>query len=427
MNETGIQRTPNRVPIFFAAMLTVGMGGYLFTWSYFRDGLRDLFPTWTESQLSLPFSVHNIVVIFMVFGASLLVRKMSNRKVVIIGIFALLISLGLFPLLPTDNPDKALVMMVLLFGVLATVSVGIGAIVAFDTYQPWFPERIGLTSGVWTLWGGASPFVLGAITAIYSKHFGILNAIALLGATLAAVLFLTVFFAKKPGPDVKLPVPEEKPGSGSFADCTPGEMLRTSGFWHVFLFNFFVRAAGLIVIDLGGTIASDLGFATLAGLLFAPANGISSVIGGYLMDKIKLSRVFLIYDIILLCGAGMLLFGNSAGAAPLIIVGLVMVGFAYGGTNVGSVAAVRIMFGDTWYAQNLSFVVASAAPASLSVLFCGRAIHAAGGSYTPAYLIIFGIAAVLMIDCVIMLTTKSFQHVSDVKNRPAKHAGTDES
>jgi OFA family oxalate/formate antiporter-like MFS transporter len=415
MSESSAKRV-NRVPVFFAAMFTVGMGGYLFTWSYFRDGLRGLYPEWTESQLSLPFSVHNITVIFMLFVAGFLLRKLSNRTVVLAGIVALFVGLGLFAFLPEDNPQTALVLIVVCFGIIAALSVGIGAVVSFDTYQPWFPERVGLTSGIWTMWGGGSPIVLGALCGVYTQHFGVLKGIALLGVTLTAILLLTLFFAKKPGEDVRLPQPKSHPNA-HFSDLRPGEMLRTSGFWHLFLFNLFARAAGLIVTDLGGTIAADLGVATLAGLLFAPANGISSVIGGYLMDRIRLSRVILLYVLVLFAGGLVLVLGNAAASAPLILTGMVLVGLSYGGTNVGSVAAVRIMFGDTHYAQNLSFIVASAGPASLSVFFTGWLIQRAGGSYTPAFVLILVLSIAAVIDCIIMIKTRSFERVAAAKTQ----------
>jgi OFA family oxalate/formate antiporter-like MFS transporter len=410
----------NRVPIFFAALITVGMGGYLFTWSYFRNSLGQLFPDWSQSQLSLPFGVHNVTVVVIILVTGQLLRKFSGRTVIAFGATALLIGFGLFPFLPVERPAFAAVLATVFFGLIAACSVGIGVVAGFDVYQPWFPDRVGLISGLWTLWGGASPILLGALCGAFISVFGVRTAIGLIGVLLAAIVFLSLVYAKKPGPDTVLPAPKHRRDDAAFVDCTTKEMLRTSAFWHLFLFNLMIRCAGLVISDLGGTMASDMGAATLAGLLFAPANGVSSVIGGYLADRIKLSKVIFSYTVVQTAGGVALLFGNATSNVALVLLGVTLVGFAYGGSTVGSTTAVRFMFGSSCYAQNIGLILASSAPASLAVLAAGRFLARDGGDYTSVFWMILIFSVVALADAIVVLATRSFAHIADVKRRSAK-------
>ena len=404
----------NRVPIFIAALLSVGMGGYLFTWSYFRDSLGELFPTWSATQLSLPFSLHNITVVTMILLTAPLLKRFSNRKVLAFGATSLLIGFGVFPLLPEDNPKMALIMLCLAFSLIAACSAGIGAVASFDTYQPWFPERIGLTSGVWMLWGGGAPMLIGALCGVLTAAFGVLRAVQIIGIILAVFLYISLIYAKKPGPDIKLPEPKKKPNAVFFADLTTKQMLMTSAFYHIFIFNLCTRCAGFIISDLGGTLAIDFGAPTITGLLFAPANGISAVIGGILADKIKFGHVIFLYAVLLLTGGISLYFGGLTDSSFLILFGITCVGFGLGGSSVGSVTAVRIMFGATHYAQNVSLVVFSSGFATLAVLLSGKLLSLSGGSYTPVFILVIAFGAIAVIDGIIMLRTKSFAHIADV-------------
>jgi OFA family oxalate/formate antiporter-like MFS transporter len=303
---------------------------------------------------------------------------------------------------------------------IAACSVGIGVVAGYDVYQPWFPERVGLISGLWALWGGASPILLGALCGALIGVFGVLSSIGIIGALLAAAVFLSLVYAKKPGPDTVLPAPKRRAGDAVSVDCTTKEMLMTSAFWHLFLFNLMSRCAGLVISDLGGTLASDMGAATLAGLLFAPANGLSSVLGGYLADKIKLSKVIFFYTAVQTAGGLALLFGNAAGSVALVLAGVFLVGFAYGGSTVGSTTAVRLMFGSSCYAQNIGLRLASSAPASLAVLAAGSFLTRDGGAYASVFWMILIFSLIAFADAIVILSTKSFARIADVKRRSAK-------
>jgi|GEM_PF-1859857 len=398
----------NRIPIFFAALFTSGMGGYLISWSYFRDSLGQLFPTWTQTQLSLPFSLHNITVFVMMLTTGLLLKKLSNRVVLGIGGLAILIGFGLFPYLPLDNPLAALVMAVICFSFIAALSVGIGVIASFDTFLPWFPDRLGLISGILTFFCGVAPILLGALCGVFIDQFGVLRAIQLIGIILAVIIFLSLIWAQKPSPDIELPpAPREKVSAG--VDYSPKEMLITGSFWCLLIFNIAIRSAGIVISDLGGTIAITLGVATLSGLLFAPANGLACILGGYLLDRLSVPKVMTFFGVFLLLGGILLFFGNQAGSKAMVITGISCVGFTYGGVTVTSVTGTRMLFGMKHYALNLGLVSISIGPATVACIFAGKLTALAGGAYNLVFAMILILGIVAALSSLIMFRTERFR------------------
>jgi OFA family oxalate/formate antiporter-like MFS transporter len=396
----------NRVPRFIAAVVTVGMGGYLITWSYFRDALGRLFTDWSQSQLSLPFSLHNVTVCLMMLFTGPLLLKLSSRVVLGFGGIAVMIGFGFFAFLPQDDPSAALVMATVGFGIIAAMSVGIGVIASFDTFLPWFPDHPGAVSGVLTFWCGVAPMLLGALCGVFIDLFGVLTAISLIGVVIGVAVLIATVWSKKPGSDVKLPPPPPKVEEALSKDYSPTQVLRTGTFWCVFIFNVTIRSAGLVVSDLGGSIAIALGVATIAGLMFAPANGLACILGGLLMDRFTVERVMTLMAAAAAGGGILLCLGNSAHNSFLVIAGIALVGFGYGGVTVTGVSGARILFGMKHYAQNLGLISVSIGPAAIAVILAGRLNTGGSEGYGGAFTLVTIFSFIALAACIAMFATE---------------------
>jgi MFS family permease len=382
------------------------MGGYLITWSYFRDALGQMFPEWSQSQLSMPFSIHNITVCLMMLFTGPALLKLSNRFVLGFGGCAVLIGFGLFIFLPKDNPSAALVMAIIAFGVIAALSVGIGVIASFDTFLPWFPDHPGAVSGVLTFWCGVAPIALGALCGLFLGHFDVLWSIALLGVVISLFVFASLKWCKKPGAEVELPPPPQRVEAELSEDYSPTRMLKTGTFWCIFIFNVAVRCAGLVISDLGGSIAVAIGIGTIIGLLFAPANGLACIVGGFLMDRFSVDRVMLLMAAAVAVGGAALLVGNNAHSTLLIIAGIALVGFGYGGVTVTGVSGTRILFGMKHYAQNLGLVSVSIGPAAIAVILAGKLNTGGAGGFGNIFFLILGFGVIAVVCCLLMHFTE---------------------
>ena len=110
-----------RIPYIAAGIICAFASGLLFTWSYWRAPLNELFPSWTTSDLSAIFSFHNTVVCVAMIVAGWLSKKLHVRVRMIIGAVLTVAGLGLYPLLPLDDPDAAYRMAFVLFSVVTPI------------------------------------------------------------------------------------------------------------------------------------------------------------------------------------------------------------------------------------------------------------------------------------------------------------------
>jgi MFS family permease len=388
----------SRWPYFLAAIINGFFLGVLFVWSYFREELGILFPTWRASDLSLIFSVHNVFIFISVFAAGFLLKKFSNRALIFAAAAALLIGFGLFPYLPLDRPNAALIMATVLFGVVSASAIGVASSAGYALYTRWAPDHPGKVIGSMSLALSIAPIILGALCSVLVPVAGALQTIRWVGVIAAALLFATLPLAKPPGPDAKLPPAPVRVENPDQKEFTPAEMLRTPVFWIMLVFNTVIRASGLMIIDFGGSIAIHFGLAALLGMLYSPANGAANVIGGVLVDKLSTARVIFICGGTLLLGAILLLAGNEADSGALVMAGLLLGGLSYGCGTVHSTASIRIIFGQKHYARNWSYIQLSILLAAFCGYMAGNLIDKQSGNYQGVFTLIL-ICSLAAIAC----------------------------
>ena len=384
----------HRWPRLIAAVINGFLLGILLTWSYFRDDLGTLFPSWSASNLSLVFSIHNVSVCIALFLTGLLLKRLSHRTMLFIAATMLLAGFGSFPFLPADHPELALVLASVFFGVIAACSIGIGVSAGYSLYTQWMPDQPGKLIGIMSLACSVAPIIAGAVCSRLIPIVGVLHAVRWVGIVVAALIYATLPLAKPPGPDFKMPSVPSRMNNTNQADCSPREMLLMPSFWLLLAFNAVIRTSGLIIIDFGGSIAIHFGAAALVGLLFSPATGVANIVGGVLVDKLSTPRVMYLCSGLILVSAILLLSGNAAGSAFLATAGLIAGGFSYGCCTVHCSASVRVLFGPKHYAQNLGYVQMSILLAAGGGYLAGRLLDSRGGNYQGVFILILVFALV---------------------------------
>lgn len=387
-------KNKSRWPYLLAAVVTGFFNGTLYTWSYIRDELGYLFPAWSAGDLSFVFSIHNAIVCASLIATGLLLKRVSNRTMLFIAGVAMAVGFGLFPFLPVDQPDLALVMIVVLFSIIAASSVGMTVVAGYALYTQWAPDHPGKLLGAMTLAHSISPIILGAICSWLIPIVGTLHAVRWVGAGSAVLLFATLPLAKPPGPDYILPPPAVPIDSLQQKEFTPREMLRVPAFWFLFAFNMVIRTSGLIIVDFGGSIAIYFGMSALAGMLYSPANGLANIVGGFLTDKFGAARVMVMCGCALLVGATLLLIGNAAGIGALAIAGILAGGLSYGCCIVLSATSMRNLFGPKSYAQNFSYVQTSILLAAFGGFLAGSLLDRQQGSFRGVFILLLCFALV---------------------------------
>ena len=201
-----MKRTVNRIPYLVAGLIVAGMGGYLLGWSYYRDAIGQIFPMWSQGELSLPFTIHNVTVCLMLLVAGQALKKLSNRTVIVIGGLSLIIGFSLIPFIPKENPTGALVMLVICYGVVAAISPAAGTAAGYDAFLAWFPERQGFVSGLLTFFCGIAPILVGFLCGLLLGVFLAVKELHALGADFRCVAVVAVLIRPLTGPQAAFDV-----------------------------------------------------------------------------------------------------------------------------------------------------------------------------------------------------------------------------
>lgn len=393
MKEKYAMRLPRVILGFLASMAS----GVLLTWSYYREPLMQLFPDWTTSQLSLIFSVHNVFVAVMMAVAGFTIKKMSTRVAYTLVAACLLVGLGGYYILPVDNPQLAYVMAFAMYGVIAPIGAGASCLLNYSIYPAWYPERPGLVSGIMIMGFNTCALLTGALASALIPSVGIQTTLLVTGLLACVFTLAAAPLGVYPGPNDKLPPKPVRRENKSARDFTTGEMLKTSGFWVLFLYHGMIFGVGLILADHAAGIALSFGIAALFGLLFSPAKGVSCIVVGWLMDKLGTIGSMLVVDGLVVVSALILMLSTGINSSILVLGGLILCGLGVGGVSSIKAAAVRFLYGSKNYEQNYGFSNLNIVFSAVLVFLASKIIEAMGGSYMGVFVVIcvIGVLAAL--------------------------------
>ena len=367
-----------RIPYILAGLVSAFATGLLFTWSYFRTPLNELFPTWTSADLSMIFSVHNMAVCTTMILCGTVVKKISPKVRMVLAAVLIVAGLGCFPLLPQNNPDAAFQMAFILYAIVAPIGAGIAAITWMGNFVLWVPERPGLMSGGMLFLYNSCPFVYGALSSMLIPAVGILTTVRMIGVISGVLLVCCLPFMRAPKAEDGLPMPKTTAVNRTDRSYTTLQMLKTPIFWAMFIFNVSMRSAGLIFADHSAGIAMSFGVAALFGMIYAPANGSASFVSGLLVDRIGSANTMRLFSLILLAASVLLFISGFSAIAIVALIGLIGAGFAFGGTSAANSTTVRLFFGPEYYTQNYSTTTFSIFFASVSCYLAGIVVDRIG-------------------------------------------------
>jgi len=257
--------------------LTLLFLGLIYAWSIFRTPIGELFPDWSISQLSLTFTISMIFFCLGGFAGGVLSKKLSIRARMLISAVMLLIGFFMVSMVKTDAPGSSLTMLYIFYGVFGGGGVGFAYNGVIGTLNKWFPDKVGLASGIMLMGFGLGGLVLGSIVNSMIGSMGILPVFRLLGIVICIVCVLAAFIIKAPGSEdtealAALAASSSKGKSsqkqtGAVKNYTAGEMLKTPQFWFFTLWAILLNSAGLLVINSAANISVAFGGAAILGMI----------------------------------------------------------------------------------------------------------------------------------------------------------------
>ena len=251
-----------------------------------------------------------------------------------------------------------IIALYLFYGVICGLGVGIGYNCVIATTNVWFPDKVGLSSGILMMGFGLGSLILGTLSVNLANSFGLGNVLVAVGIVSAIVIGLEGLVIKRPPSNIITAMAPEKATGSSYDPADEDSALKTPLFYIYWIWAIIVIAIGLATI---GNCASDAqsvgwdaGFATLLVGLVSVLNGVGRVLIGIIYDKTNVKVTMVIDGIVAFIAAACIIAAFTMGIPALYVVGAFCCGFCYGGVPVVASAFGRQRFGAKNYPLNLS-------------------------------------------------------------------------
>ena len=397
------------------ATLTLLFLGLIYAWSIFRTPFSEIFPDWTISQMSLTFTISMIFFCLGGFVGGLMSKKLSVRVRFLISAVMLFAGFFVVSMVDPAKPASSLTMLYIFYGVFGGGGVGIAYNTVIGTLNKWFPDKVGLASGIMLMGFGLGGLVLGSVVNSMIGSMGLLTVFKILGIVIAVVCAAAAFIIKAPSAEdsaalaalaeASLPASAKASADSSAgkSDYSAGEMLRTARFWFFTLWAILLNSAGLLVINSAANISVAFGGTAVLGMIVSLFNGAGRIVAGNNFDKFGRKTATIVNTAFMLAAGAFLTLGGMSGKYIFILCGLVLVGLAYGGCPTITSAYINKAFGPANFPTNFSIANFSLIPAAtIGPMISSALLESAGGSYNTNFYAIIGFSAAAAVFWVLL-------------------------
>ena len=341
-------KTFNRWLIVVGALLIQVSLGAIYIYSVFKPGLKARFPDWSNTDLALPS-----MLVLLFFGLATIFAgrvqdRIGPRYVAMSG--AVLLGLGLL----LASYSNSLFLFTLGFGIIGGLGIGTAYVCPIATCVKWFPDKRGLISGLAVAGFGGGGLVFAPVAKSLILSVGVMNTFLYLGIIFFVIVMIGAQFMINPPagycpPGWTPPAATGAKGACVGVDYTWQEMIKTSRFWLLWITYFAGCSAGFLIImntvniwqsfsilslvQQFPTIPKDtyleiLTKGTTAVMAISVMNALGRILWGKVSDSI--GRKNTLYIMFLYSGVVMLAL-NWLTSFPLFLIGVMSVGFCYGG------------------------------------------------------------------------------------------------
>lgn len=372
--------------------------GLIYAWSLFRAPFSEVFKTWTVAQMSMTFTISMIMFCLGGLIGGQLGKKFGVKMRILIAAVLLLVGFFMVSTLNPADASGSLMKLYIFYGIFGGGGVGIGYNAVITTITKWFPDKVGLASGIMLMGFGLGGLALGSVVTKFIAGIGIFSTFKLLAIAIFVVLLVAAIIIRAP----------EAPTAGASKTAaaddnthhyTSAEMMKTSRFWIFFLWAIALNSAGLMVINSAANISVAYGGSAVLGMIVSLFNGAGRIVAGNNFDRFGRKTSSIVNNIFMIIAGALLIAGGVSHSLILVVIGLIFVGLSYGGTPTITSAYVNKAFGAKYFATNFSIANFSLIPAAIiGPIISAKLLEAAGGKYDSNFraLIVFTLVALAL-------------------------------
>lgn len=380
-------------------LIPLGMGvllclGSVYSWSIFRKPLEEeLNISATESLL--PFTVALVFYAILMPITGFYIPRLGTRVATAIG--GIVVGLGYL----LSSFATHISMIVLTYGVIAGMGMGIAYGVPMVVVSRWFPDKKGLAVGLTIIGFGLSPLITAPLANQLISVYTVRPTLRILGI-IFTVIILGIAIAMKLPPKDWYPATHSSAPTSTVAFSYPGNMLKSKSFYGLWICYAIGTLIGLSAIGISSPVGEeiinlDAGLAANSVSLFALCNGISRPLFGWLSDRFKPHYVAIAaYTLILI--ACVLMINAQEGQVATYLIAFSLFWFCLGGWLALAPTTTLRFFNPDQYAQNYGIVfTAYGVGALIGTLVTGQ-IRDWFGTYTYGF---YPMAALAIIGIIV--------------------------
>ncbi|TFG07706.1 MFS transporter [Candidatus Thorarchaeota archaeon] len=414
------EKIGNRGLVIVGAVIVQLCLGSIYAWSFFQTALRGGVYGWSSFLTQLPFAAGLAsFALFMIF-AGRWQDRVGPRKVATVG--GILLGIGyilayLVDIVSAGDEIIGTVWLIITYGIIGGAGIGFAYVCPIAALVKWFPDKKGAITGIAVAGFGGGALVFGYVEDFLLLFF---NAPAtytmglpflVLGVTYLVLVVLGSQVLVNP-PEGWLPpgfTPPTTTADGKGMDIMPGEMIRTSTFWLLWL--MFVLAATAGLMTLGNVKSAAIEVDPIGGAAFAAVivgvmsllNAAGRIVWGALSDKLGRANTMMTMFLVLAVGMFTFAFITTL-AVDWVAVMLIasLVGFCFGGNFALFPSATADFWGSKNVGKNYGVMFTAYGIAGITGAFVAGPIVDATGSYFMAF-IVTGILAIIAVILTIVL------------------------
>lgn len=283
--------------------------GLIYAWSLFRAPFSEVFKTWTVAQMSMTFTISMIMFCLGGLIGGQLGKKFGVKVRILIAAVLLLVGFFMVSTLNPADASGSLMKLYIFYGIFGGGGVGIGYNAVITTITKWFPDKVGLASGIMLMGFGLGGLALGSVVTKFIAGIGIFSTFKLLAIAIFVVLLVAAIIIKAP----------EAPTAGASKTAaaddnthhyTSAEMMKTSRFWIFFLWAIALNSAGLMVINSAANISVAYGGSAVLGMIVSLFNGAGRIVAGNNFDRFGRKTSSIVNNIFMIIAGALLIAGE---------------------------------------------------------------------------------------------------------------------
>ena len=397
LSEDGIvKKNENKLQLsaVIALMITSLCVGIVYIWSAFKISAVEYY-SWTPSSANMVPSIMLFAFTAGSFFGGYLQDKIGPKKTSFIGI--ILFGGGIFisSMLSQSTPIGVFYMT---YGVIAGIGSGFVFSSSLNGIQKWFPDKLGLATGLGAASFGLSTVVFSPVCSTLLNRFNVAITLRILAVSAFVVALTACLFIKLPGEEYT----QERIAHASGRKVTTesknlGEAMKMSKFWLLFLCLFFYNGTWNMLTPLIKGLGMERGLAEGMAILCLSMTGIANTLGRIIMAPLsdKLGRINTMF---LLCGITAV---SAMGLTALTGVGyfaiVLLTAFSYGGPAAVYPALCTDMFGPKYSGRNYGFLMLGLGISSVVFNAISNGLYEAFGSYLPTFAMGLGTAVITFV------------------------------